>query len=121
MIGSASLSLPANVGEITNVTHTIRFNGSSSIADGQTFTIGDGISTVTFEFDDLALPVGSPNIGVAAGNVAVPFNRAIVESANVIASRIRDIIIRLQSKLGCERVPSRSTVVSLALARRPSI
>ena len=71
---------------------TIKFNGSSQIADGQTIVLNDGINSVTLEFDDRSLLPNSPSRGVRPGNLPVPFNSALNESANVIASRVRDII-----------------------------
>lgn len=71
---------------------TIQFNGSSQIADGQSIVLNDGINSVTLEFDDLSLLPNSPSRGVRPGNLPVPFNSAANESANVIASRVRDII-----------------------------
>ncbi|MCY2983095.1 MAG: pre-peptidase C-terminal domain-containing protein [Planctomycetota bacterium] len=71
---------------------TIKFNGSFQIADGQTIFLNDGINSVTLEFDDLSLLPNSPARGVQPGNLVVPYNSALNESGNVIASRIRDII-----------------------------
>jgi hypothetical protein len=71
---------------------TIRFNGAAQIADGQTMVISDGLSSITFEFDDLALLPNSPSRGVRSGNFPVLYNSAIGESAKVIASRVRDIL-----------------------------
>ena len=71
---------------------TIKFNGSFQIADGQTIVLNDGINSVTLEFDDRSLLPNSPSRGVRPGNLPVPFNSALNESANVIASRVRDII-----------------------------
>ena len=71
---------------------SVRFNGATQIADGQIMTISDGVNSMDFEFDDTTLPVSSPTRGVRAGNVRVPFNPVIGESAQIIASRIRDLI-----------------------------
>ena len=63
---------------------------------GETFTVGDGSRMLTFEMDDV-----NDGIGVQAGNIALPFNTAVVnsatgaissESAQVIAARFRDIL-----------------------------
>ncbi|MEO8493491.1 MAG: GEVED domain-containing protein, partial [Planctomycetota bacterium] len=62
------------------------------IRDGDTFTIGDGINTVVYEFEDLTLPPGNPNKGVVQGRVAVGFNPLISEADYVIASRLRELI-----------------------------
>lgn len=56
-----------------------------AIADGQTFTLSDGLKTLVFEFEDLDL-----NNGVTAGRVAVGYRAS--ESEVVIARRIRDVI-----------------------------
>ena len=50
----------------------------ANLTDGQTFTVSDGQTTVTFEFDN--------NAAVAAGHVAVPFTA--VDSATTIATSI---------------------------------
>ncbi len=71
---------------------TVKFNGSFRIADGQTIVLNDGINSVTLEFEDLSLPVNSSARGVRPGNLPVPYNSALNESGNVIASRVRDII-----------------------------
>lgn len=57
----------------------------NTIADGETFSIGDGIHQLTFEFDDLAL-----NNGVTSGRVRVPFSAS--DTAAQVAVRIRDAI-----------------------------
>lgn len=71
---------------------SVRFNNATQIADGQTMTISDGVNSMVFEFDDTTLPVSSPARGVRAGHVRVPFNPVIGESAQIIASRVRDLI-----------------------------
>lgn len=71
---------------------SVRFNDASQIADSQTMTVSDGVNSLVFEFDDASLPVSSPARGVRAGNVRVAFNPVIGESAQVIASRVRDLI-----------------------------
>lgn len=54
----------------------------ASVADGDTFTMSDGVQSVVFEFDT--------GDGVATGNVAIPFQAA--DTSDVIAERIRDAI-----------------------------
>ena len=62
---------------------------------GDTFTISDGTTQLTFEMDDV-----NDGKSVAAGNIAVPFNTAAVdgngsrrsETAEEIAGRVREII-----------------------------
>ena len=71
---------------------TVRFNGGARISDGQTIVLNDGVNSVTLEFEDLSLLANSPAKGVRPGNLQVPFNSVLGESANVIASRIRDLI-----------------------------
>ncbi len=71
---------------------TVKFNGSFSIADGQTVVLNDGINSVTLEFDDLSLLANSPSRGVRPGNLRVPYSSALNESGKVIASRVRDVI-----------------------------
>jgi hypothetical protein len=70
----------------------IRFNGASRIADGDTITLNDGTNSVTLEFDDVSLPVGSPGRGVRPGNLAIPFNPISGESAAAIAARFRNAV-----------------------------
>ncbi|MFV1965863.1 MAG: hypothetical protein ACC628_10600, partial [Pirellulaceae bacterium] len=57
----------------------------NSIVEGQTFTLADGLDTVTFEFSDLAI-----NDGVAPGNVVIGYRAS--DSQVVIARRIRDAV-----------------------------
>ena len=71
---------------------TVQFNGSSQISDGQTIVLNDGVNSITLEFDDQSLLANSPARGVRPGNLPIPFNSALTESANVIASRVRDLI-----------------------------
>ncbi|MFK7736414.1 MAG: GEVED domain-containing protein [Pirellulaceae bacterium] len=75
---------------------SIQFNSAASMVAGQTFLVGDGTTVLTFELDDV-----NDNEGVAAGNVALPFNTALFdpvsgasrsETAQEIAARFRDII-----------------------------
>jgi len=81
---------------------SIRVPDASSLKDGQTFTISDGVNSVTFEYEDELL-----SNGVTQGRFAIPFNPAksaqldgrfemnayrTGESATVIAARIRDAI-----------------------------
>ncbi|GAB5403864.1 MAG: hypothetical protein Aurels2KO_20950 [Aureliella sp.] len=75
---------------------SIQFNDASRITAGETFTVSDGPRVVTFEMDDV-----NDGVGVAAGNVALPFNTNVVdpltggsrsESASIIAARFRDLL-----------------------------
>ncbi len=53
---------------------TITAHAATDLIDGMTFTIGDGNSTVTFEFDLL-----ESETGVAPGRVAIPYTFLAVE------------------------------------------
>jgi len=66
----------------TKATGSITTVAKVSLADGETFTIGDGRSTKTFEFDVLGN-------GVAAGNVVVDVSPAGVTTAD----DVRDVMI----------------------------
>lgn len=75
---------------------TIRFNAASSLVAGDTFTLSDGTTVLTFEMDDV-----NDGRAVQPGNIPVTFNTAAFdptngsrssESAQVIAARVRDII-----------------------------
>jgi hypothetical protein len=59
------------------------------IADGQSFTLFDGLHSLVFEYDDDNL-VGTDAEGVGQGIVEISFNPA--DSSAVIAQRIRDVI-----------------------------
>ncbi|MDP7016121.1 MAG: pre-peptidase C-terminal domain-containing protein [Pirellulaceae bacterium] len=61
------------------------------VVEGSTFTISDGIDTVTFEYDDTAI-----NDGVAPGNVEVPFLPS--QSNSLIARTIATAINRDESQ-----------------------
>ena len=58
---------------------TLNASGSYDVYDGQTFTLSDGVDTLTFEFDDITL-----NDGVAPGNVEIDFDP--------LASRVDSIV-----------------------------
>ncbi|MCR9297191.1 MAG: hypothetical protein NXI32_31210, partial [bacterium] len=73
-----------------------RFNGAGDLVAGQTFQVGDGTRTLTFEVDDIN--DGNP---VQPGNIPLPYSTAVLdpasggvraESAETIAARFRDII-----------------------------
>lgn len=68
----------------------------NQLADGETFTISDGVHTLTFEFEDTALDVSDPNFGVTPGNVAVGFG--VTDTADQVAEAIRDAINSSQSQ-----------------------
>jgi hypothetical protein len=74
----------------------LRFNPSTSLVAGTTFTLTDGTREVTIEMDDVG-----DGIEVRPGNVAFPFNTAVLdpisggrsaESSGVLAARFRDIV-----------------------------
>ena len=75
---------------------SIKFNAAGAMVAGNTFTVGDGTRTLTFEMDDV-----NDAYSVQPGNIALPFNTALLntatgavssESAQVIAARFRDIL-----------------------------
>jgi len=68
----------------------------SEIADGESFVISDGVHTLTFEFEDLALDAGDANFGVTPGRVAIGFN--VTDTADQVAEAIRDAINSSQSQ-----------------------
>src|SRR5205085_11786012 len=71
--------------------YSIDAPNGSNIADGQTFTLDDGVNRVTFEFDEVALP-GNPGLPVSVipGNQRIPFTSN--DTADTIAIAIRDAI-----------------------------
>ena len=75
---------------------TIEAPFGHEVADGQTFSLSDGIDTLVFEFDDQAIPAGHPNAGVTQGHVPVPFDSNDFEEkadTNItMAHTIRDAI-----------------------------
>lgn len=75
---------------------SIQFRHSKDLIAGDTFTVSDGITTVTFELDDV-----NDQQAVQSGRVALPFNTNVfdinsgshrAETAQVIAGRFRDLI-----------------------------
>ena len=75
---------------------SIRFNDAANMVAGETFVVGDGTRSITFEMDDV-----NDNIDVQPGNMALPFSTLVQdpitgstfsESAEAIAARFRDII-----------------------------
>lgn len=74
----------------------IRFNSAAEIVAGDTFTLSDGTTLLTFEMDDV-----NDARAVAPGHIAVPYSISALdpvsgtrrsESAQAIAARVRDII-----------------------------
>ncbi|MCC7334890.1 MAG: pre-peptidase C-terminal domain-containing protein [Pirellulaceae bacterium] len=74
----------------------IQFNSAASIVAGNTFTVSDGSTVLTFEMDNL-----NDTKSVLPGHIAVPYSTSIFdpvsgtrrsESGKVIAARVRDII-----------------------------
>lgn len=89
---------------------------ASEISDGQTFTVSDGVRTITFEFDDARV-----NNGVEPGHVEISFNPARFdfitgdvrpETAAEMAARIRDAINSpsVQAELGITAALADGTV-----------
>lgn len=75
---------------------SIKFNAAGTLIAGDTFTVGDGTRTLTFELDDV-----NDAFAVLPGNIALPFNTALLdtatgavnaESGEVLAARFRDIL-----------------------------
>jgi hypothetical protein len=75
--------------------HSLVAPSASDVVDGQTFTISDGVDTVTFEFEDVSL-----GNGVQPGRQEISFNPSAddgrggltAEDRSTIARRIRDAI-----------------------------
>lgn len=61
----------------------------SQIFDGQTFQLSNGVNIATYEYDDTSI-VSGPRVGVAQGNVRVPFSS--VDSAAGVGQSMRDAI-----------------------------
>jgi hypothetical protein len=70
--------------------YTIVATNGSEIADGDTFTITDGVRSRTFEFEDLTLEPGTSHVGTTPGTVVIGYRPA--ETANRIAELIREAI-----------------------------
>ncbi len=69
---------------------TIKVPDGEQLFDGQKFQLSDGINTLVFEFEDRELNVGDEHFGIdPTSDFAVEFRS--FESANVIASRMRDL------------------------------
>lgn len=75
---------------------SLQFNDASRMIAGATFTVSDGPRVATFELDDV-----NDGRTVAAGNIALPFNTAVIDSlsggsrsetAQTIAARFRDLL-----------------------------
>ena len=62
----------------------------SQIADRQSFTISDGVNTLTFEFNDTTINAALPGAGFAQGNIEVPFTPTMTTAE--IARAVRDAI-----------------------------
>ncbi|MGM0486523.1 MAG: choice-of-anchor L domain-containing protein [Planctomycetota bacterium] len=82
--------------------HTLIAPSASEIADGDTFTLSDGVASLTFEFDDVTI-----DDGVTPGNVEIDYNpqqfngatgKVRSQSAAEVAARIRDAINSSESQ-----------------------
>lgn len=82
--------------------HSLTAPPAMEIADGDTFTLSDGVGTVTYEFDDLAL-----NDGVEPGHVEIDYNpqqfngatgKVRPQTAPEMAALIRDAINSPESR-----------------------
>ncbi|XZE21695.1 GEVED domain-containing protein [Pirellulaceae bacterium SH449] len=78
--------------EVHSNSQVVRFNSAANIADGQVIQLTDGTNVVNLEFEDVSQSPSSPSFGVRPGNIRLPFNPMIGESAAVIAARVRDLI-----------------------------
>ena len=56
--------------------HSLIASPANEISDGQTFTLSDGLNSLTFEFDDVTI-----SDGVTPGNVRIPFNPMMFDFA----------------------------------------
>lgn len=68
----------------------------SQIADGEIFTISDGVNTVRFEFNDTTIFAPLPGAGFTQGNIEVPFTPTMTTIE--VARAIRDAINSLDSQ-----------------------
>ncbi len=78
--------------EVQSNSQVVRFNSASNISDGQVIRLTDGTNVVRLEFEDVSQATTAPSFGVQPGNIRVPFNPLIGETAETIAARIRDLI-----------------------------
>lgn len=62
----------------------------ADIADGDSFTLSDGVNVVCFEFNNIEIPAGSPFAGVTSGSIEIPFRHS--DTSEQIATTIRDLI-----------------------------
>jgi hypothetical protein len=92
LVGSVTVTIDPKIGFILDRSPNIRFKDSSSLRDGDTIRIDDGMNTVTLEFDDRAILAGSPAFGVRTENIAIPFNSTLPETSLAIANRVLSII-----------------------------
>jgi parallel beta-helix repeat protein len=92
LVGSVTVSMDSDIGFIFNRSPNLRFNTSSSVRDGDVIRIEDGMNSVELEFNDSTAVAGSPGFGVRTGNIEIPFNSSVVESAVSLASRVLSII-----------------------------
>jgi hypothetical protein len=60
------------------------------LTDGKKFSLSNGVSTVTFEYEDLSILSTNPAFGVEPGNVALGFNPT--DADHIVAATIRDAI-----------------------------
>ncbi|MFM7930950.1 MAG: hypothetical protein ACKO9Q_24855, partial [Pirellula sp.] len=82
----------SSVGYVVTRSPKVRFKDSSSLTDGQSFTITDGTNTVRLEFNNTALLPTDPGFGVSQGSVAIPFDPSVSLTSTQVAALVLSVI-----------------------------
>ncbi len=81
--GGGVIALNADVDVVFSTAGLTKQNLLAGLTDGETFTVSNGVSTVTFEFENINPVFGTPN-GVTGANVAIDFaNGGLVDTVSL--------------------------------------
>jgi len=89
---SVTVSIGSTAGYVATRSPRVRFNDSSSISDGQSFTISDGFNTLRLEFNDTTIVAPNPGFGVQLGSVAIPYDSTVALSSVDVAALVISVI-----------------------------
>jgi parallel beta-helix repeat protein len=89
---SVTVSIGSTAGYVATRSPRVRFNGSSSISDGQSFTISDGFNTLRLEFNDTTIVAPNPGFGVQLGSVEIPYDSTVALSSVDVAALVISVI-----------------------------
>ena len=92
LLGSVTVTMGSSVGYVVTRSPKVRFKDSSSLTDGQSFTITDGTNTVRLEFNNTALLPTDPGFGVSQGSIPIPFDPSVSLTSVQVAALVLSVI-----------------------------